>query len=141
MKKLALVSAIIIGGLFTQTANAQVGINVRAHFGSGNGYYPAAHIAVAAPVYREEAPVYYNDRDEYRGYNDRDEYRGYYDRDRRGYRIEEQRFDRDREYSRGFERRRGYDSRENRGYERGNNRYGEQHAYNNERGGRDNYRR
>lgn len=121
MKKIAIISAILIGGLFTKTANAQVGINVRAHFGSGNGYYPAAHIAVAAPVYRQEAPVYYSDRNDYRGY-----------------RGEEQRFDRDREYSRVSEDRRGNESR---GYQRGSNGYGEQRSYNSDRGGHENHRR
>jgi hypothetical protein len=131
MKKIAIISAILIGGLFTKTANAQMGINVRAHFGSRDGYYPAAHVAFTAPVYGEEAPVYYSDREDSRDY---------YDRDRRGYRDEEQRFDRDREYSRGSENHRDYDSRESRGYERGNSGYGEQHAYNNERG-HENHRR
>ena len=116
MKKIAIISAILIGGLFTKTANAQVGINVRGHFGLRGGYYPTAHIAVVAPIYGQEAPVYYSDRNDYRGY-----------------RGEEQRFDRDREYNRGYNDRRGYDNRERS--------YGQQHAYNNDRGGHENHRR
>jgi hypothetical protein len=65
MKKIALISALAIGGLLSNTANAQIGIRLGFHFGARPVYVPAAHIAVEAPVYQDNVVVQDNDGDDY----------------------------------------------------------------------------
>jgi hypothetical protein len=66
MKKTALISAIIIGGLFTATANAQIAVSLGFHFRTHRAYEPTGQIAAEVPVYRENPNEnYYNDDDYY----------------------------------------------------------------------------
>jgi len=60
MKKLALLSALVIGGLFGKTASAQTAINLRFHQHTQSAYERAAE----SRLYRENVPVNYrfNDR-------------------------------------------------------------------------------
>ncbi|MDB5109163.1 MAG: hypothetical protein JWR67_277, partial [Mucilaginibacter sp.] len=46
MKKLALLSALVIGGLFCKTADAQIGISLGFNIRPHHVYAPAASIAV-----------------------------------------------------------------------------------------------
>jgi hypothetical protein len=59
MKKLALISALVMGGLFCNTAYAQIGINLGFHLGSHHNA-PIAQIAVEAPIYTETASSNYD---------------------------------------------------------------------------------
>ena len=60
MKKLALVSALVMGSLFCKTADAQIGINLGFRFGSHH-IAPVAQVAVNAPIYADNDPANYDD--------------------------------------------------------------------------------
>lgn len=75
MKRIALISAIALGALFTKTANAQVGINVGFHLGDA---HIGARIVSNAPVqydaddyyYLPDVGAYYDVADQCYFYND-----------------------------------------------------------------------
>jgi len=66
MKKLILMSALVLGGLGITTADAQIGVHINLHLGSGPVYVPARPVEVVpAPVYDDyyylpEVEAYYS---------------------------------------------------------------------------------
>ena len=101
MKKLVVISAIVLGGFISKTASAQVGVSLRLNTGYHRVYAPAVPVVINEPVYRENvAPAYYADRD-----RDWDHDRYDHDYNRRAY-IDRARYD-DRMY-RGYDRYRAY---------------------------------
>lgn len=58
MKKLAILSAIALSGLFMKTADAQVRIHVGFNLGPSRVVYTQRPVVVQEPVYQEPAPVY-----------------------------------------------------------------------------------
>ena len=58
MKKLAILSAIALSGLFMTTANAQMRIHVGFNLGPARVVYTQRPVVVQEPVYQEPAPVY-----------------------------------------------------------------------------------
>jgi len=105
MKKLVVISAIVLGGFISKTASAQVGVSLSFNTGYHRVYAPAAPVVVEQPVYQEEvAPAYYGYRDRNWDHDRYDRYRDYnrrvyMDRDRYDYRMYRG-YDRDREYAR-----------------------------------------
>jgi len=96
----------MMGGLFIETADAQINVNLRAHLGSNRIYAPAARIAVEEPVYQERS--IYTDQDYNRGGYRQEEQRFDNRDDRNGQRREqEQRFDRGRNYDQQYQGNRG----------------------------------
>jgi hypothetical protein len=60
MKKLTLISTIVFGGLFYNTANAQIGIHLGLHINT-----PVIRLVANAPVYDEPAPADYDAANDY----------------------------------------------------------------------------